>query len=71
VRSNLVIDGGNVVCGHDTAIVTGKVYRENPRIERRRLRDKIRCLLEVDRLVVVPREPGDVVGHADGLGKIH
>jgi len=67
VRSELVIDGGNVVRFHDTAIMTGKIYRENPNFERPRLRDELRRLLEVERLIVIPKEPYDKIGHADGM----
>ena len=67
-RSNLrVIDGGNVVRWHDTAIVTTKIYRENPGIARTRLRNRLRTLLEVDRLIEIPKESYDKIGHADGM----
>jgi agmatine deiminase len=66
-RADLVVDGGNVVRWADTAILTDKVYTENPRHERPALRRELRRLLEVDRLVIIPKEPGDVVGHSDGV----
>jgi agmatine deiminase len=66
-RSDLVIDGGNVVRGDDTVILTDKVYRENLGIERPRLRDELRRILEVERLVVIPKEPFDIIGHSDGI----
>jgi agmatine deiminase len=66
-RSNLVIDGGNIVRWHDAAITTDKIYRENPGVEQSRLRNRLRALLEVDRLIVIPKEPYDKIGHADGM----
>ncbi len=66
-RSSLVMDGGNVVRWLDAAVVTDKIYQENRGMERRRLRDRLRTLLELDRLVVIPKEPGDLLGHADGM----
>jgi agmatine deiminase len=46
VRSDLVIDGGNVVHCADTVILTDKVYRENPGVERPKLRDDVLRLQE-------------------------
>lgn len=66
-RSRLVIDGGNVVRRRDTAILTDKVYAENARIPRPAVRRRLRDLLRVRRLVIVPYEPEDLVGHADGM----
>ena len=65
--SNLVLDGGNVVRWHETAIITDKVFEENPKLSEPQVRRELERLLEVERLVVIPREPGDVVGHADGV----
>ena len=66
-RSRLVVDGGNVVRHGGTAVVTDRIYRENRRIERPPLRERLRRELEVDRLIVIPEEPGDSLGHADGV----
>jgi agmatine deiminase len=65
--SDLVIDGGNVVRYGDTAILTDKVYKENPDHERPRLRDALREVLELERLVIIPKEPYEPLGHADGI----
>jgi agmatine deiminase len=67
VRSKLVIDGGNVVHHQSTAIVTDKIYKENLAIDRSRLREQLKSALEVDRLIVIPKEPYDKIGHADGM----
>jgi agmatine deiminase len=67
VRSNFVIDGGNVVSGPNAAALTDKIFTENARVEASVLTDRLRALLEVERLFFVPQEPGDVIGHADGM----
>ena len=67
VRSDLVIDGGNVVRWKHTAILTDKIYRENPTVERQKLRDQLRRLLEIDRPIIIPKEPYEAIGHADGM----
>lgn len=65
--SDIVLDGGNVVRHHGQAVVTDKIFRENRRMGRAELREELRRLLRVERLIVIPTEPGDVVGHADGV----
>ena len=67
IRSDLIVDGGNVVRLRDTAILTNKVCVENPRYSQRNLRAKLANLLEVDRLILIPPEPEDVFGHSDGV----
>jgi agmatine deiminase len=66
-RSELVIDGGNVVHGRNVAIITDKIYEANPGVDRLRLRETLKAVLEIDRLVVIPKEPYDRIGHADGM----
>lgn len=65
--SDIVLDGGNVVRHHDKAVVTDRVFRENPGMRRADLRRELRRLLKLGTLIVIPTEPGDVVGHADGV----
>jgi agmatine deiminase len=67
IWSDIVIDGGNVVPGPGAVILTEKVYPENPTIGRARLREQLRALLEVEQLILVPKEPYDFIGHADGM----
>jgi agmatine deiminase len=66
-RSNIVLDGGNVVTSGRTSIVTDKIYKENPGWGRSQLRDTLQEVLHVDQLIVIPREPYDPIGHADGI----
>lgn len=66
-RSSIVLDGGNVVGSKTKIILTDKVYRENSGWLRPTLRAKLRKLLNVDQLIVVPREPFDPIGHADAM----
>jgi agmatine deiminase len=69
-QSEVVLDGGNVVRWGARCIVTDKVFRANradTRAKRLKLHDEIRELLGVAETVVIPTEPGDVIGHADGV----
>jgi agmatine deiminase len=65
--SEIVLDGGNVVGWGGRCIVTDKVVRENPGIGRGELLGTLRDLLRVEDLIVIPSEPYDVLGHADGV----
>ena len=68
-RSNLVIDGGNVVRKGKTVILTDKIYSDNPLFKSRK-QDLIRQIseeLEVEKVVIIPKEPWDIYGHSDGM----
>jgi agmatine deiminase len=67
VNSNIVLDGGNLVKWTDKVIMTEKVITENPEWDRRKLLAALERLLEIDRVILIPSEPGDVTGHADGV----
>lgn len=66
-HSNINLDGGNVVASVNKAILTDKIYRENPDWERNELRKELRRALQVEKLIIIPKEPYDYVGHADGI----
>lgn len=65
--SGIVLDGGNLVRWTGTCIVTEKVLGENPDIEEDKLLALLRETLRVETLIVIPQEPYDVIGHADGV----
>jgi agmatine deiminase len=67
--SGIVLDGGNVVGWHDKAILTDKIYKENAGLERSGLRARLKQLLRVRTLIVIPKEPYDPIGHADGMAR--
>lgn len=69
-QSPLVIDGGNVVRGRDVAIVTDRIYRENRCLPREDVRRQLIAALSVNRLIIIPADPDDIVGHADGMVRL-
>lgn len=61
------LDGGNVVNWSDRAIVTDRIFRENPEYsDKSKLITEIEKLLEVE-LIVIPQINSDITGHADGM----
>jgi agmatine/peptidylarginine deiminase len=67
VRSEIVLDGGNVVRWRDEIILTEKIFAENPRIAGVDLLRRLKDLLRAETLTVIPTEPEDPIGHADGM----
>jgi agmatine deiminase len=66
-RSEIVLDGGNVVGWGGRAIVTDKVFRENPGRSREVVAEGLKNDLGLAKLIVVPTEPDDPIGHSDGM----
>jgi agmatine deiminase len=65
-QESLVLDCGNDVASRTKVILTDKVYKENPTIERPQLSKQLVELFEAE-CIFIPTEPGDGVGHADGV----
>jgi len=66
-RLSIILDGGNIVASRTKAIVTEKIYKENAGRSRAELRQKLQGLLQVDQLIVIPKEPLDPIGHSDAV----
>lgn len=66
-RSELVIDGGNVVGTAKAVILTDKVFQENPDRSRDEIEVELRRLLRVKQVIFIPKEPYDQIGHSDGM----
>lgn len=65
--SKINLDGGNVVNWSDRAIITDRVFDENPLFtSKTKLISEIEKLLEVE-IIVIPQINSDMTGHADGL----
>lgn len=67
VRVNVILDGGNVVCSRDQSIVTQKVFAENQGVPTDQMLNLLRAVLAVRNCILIPQEPGDDIGHADGV----
>ncbi len=65
-KTDLIIDGGNIVKLPDRVIMTDKVMKENPSYTERDLIRKLENDLE-SRVCLIPRDPYDIFGHADGM----
>lgn len=66
-RSDIVVDGGNVVRWTNKAIMTDKVCEGVAKGKQDALFRNLQKLLDVEQLIVIPKEPGELFGHADGI----
>lgn len=65
--SKINLDGGNVINWSDRAIITDRVFDENPKYANKtKLIAEIEKLLEVE-VIVIPQIKSDMTGHADGM----
>lgn len=65
--SKINLDGGNVVNWSDRAIITDRVFDENPEYSsKNKLIAEIEKLLDVE-IIVIPQIKSDMTGHADGM----
>lgn len=68
VRESVVIlDGGGVEICCGTGIVTERVFADNYWYPHEELAGKLKATLKLERLIVIPVEPGDETGHVDGV----
>lgn len=63
---DLVLDGGNVIKGKSKVILTDKIFSDNPTYDRDAILKMLEHALEAQP-IIIPREPNDFTGHADGI----
>lgn len=69
-QSSLVLDGGNAQWdGDQTVVLTKKVFQDNPDWTKTEITSELKDKLKVKRVVYISIEPGDVLGHSDGMVK--
>ena len=65
--SNINLDGGNVLLCSGRAIVSDRIFTENPEYtDKEQLVKEISNLLEAE-VIIIPAQKGDMTGHADGM----
>ncbi len=67
-KSDLILDGGNVIRWKDKVILTDKVIPENAYHYRKaELLKKLEETFQVNQVILIPWYPADKFGHADGM----
>ena len=65
--SQINLDGGNVVNWNDKAILTDRLFDENPEYSNKtKLIDELENLLQAQ-VIIIPQIKSDMTGHADGM----
>lgn len=67
LKSELIVDGGNISKTADKVIMCDKVFHENKHLSEKEVIKQLRNLFEVDDLYFVPWDVNDYTGHADGM----
>lgn len=67
-KSDLILDGGNVIRWKNKVILTDKVIPENAYHYRKAEQlKKLEETFQVDQVILIPWYPSDIYGHADGM----
>lgn len=69
IKSEIILDGGNISKWNDKVLMTSKVFKENRQMNELDLIDQLKELLEVNEINFVPIENGDWLGHVDGMAR--
>lgn len=64
--SDINLDGGNVLICDGRAIISDRIFSENPDRDRDELVKELSQLLECE-IIIIPAENDDMTGHADGM----
>lgn len=67
-KTDLIIDGGNIIKSKDCVILTDKVILENKDFyTKESLVKKLKELFEIEKIVLIPWDKNEPYGHADGM----
>jgi agmatine deiminase len=71
-KVELIVDGGNIVKSRTKAFMTEKVISDNKKKHSEKVTLEIlRKELQVDEIFIIPRQPNDWSGHADGMVRFY
>jgi agmatine deiminase len=65
--SKIILDGGNITNTTNKVILCDKILKENRSQTKDELLSELKRNLEVEELFLVSQQPGDFIGHADGM----
>ena len=70
IKSDLIIDGGNIVMSKNSVIMTDKIFKEN-KGHKEDIIAELKTVLKVDNIIIIPMHAKsyDYTGHADGMVK--
>lgn len=68
IYSDINLDGGNIVFSpsRETAVISDRIFEENPKLSSAELVRELEKLLEAS-VIIIPSLRSDMTGHADGM----
>jgi agmatine deiminase len=69
-KSELIIDGGNIVKSKAKVILTEKIFHENRKLSHEKIKEILSNELSAE-VFIIPTEPSDFTGHADGMVRFY
>jgi agmatine deiminase len=68
IKSNIILDGGNMVKSKNCIILTDKIIWENKQhFTTKQLLSKLHTTFEVEKVVIIPWDNDCIYGHTDGM----
>lgn len=67
ITSTIILDGGNLIRSNNKAILTNRIFSENPAMDKQQLIRELQELLSIENIYIIPSQPYDFTGHADGM----
>lgn len=68
IKTDIILDGGNVIKSKDCVILTDKIVTENQFwYDKTKLIERLEELFEVDHIVLIPWPKAEDYGHSDGM----
>ena len=65
--SDLVIDGGNVICSEKAVILTDRIFEDNKHLKKENVLEKLSKVFQTENIYIVPKQPYDLYGHIDSM----
>jgi agmatine/peptidylarginine deiminase len=71
-KSNIILDGGNVVenVAGTRIVVTDRILRNNPQLTKSDAKNKLKQLLGVNEVAIIPEAPNHTTGHSDSFSDV-
>ena len=68
IKSDIILDGGNVIKSNNCVILTDKIVKENRFLcGKADLIKKLEVIFEVDHVLLIPWDKASIYGHSDGM----
>ena len=66
---DIIMDGGNFVRYKNKAIMTEKVFKENPSKSKDEIINIIKSNCKLDEIIIIPQQAHDTFGHSDSMAR--